>query len=68
MSLRPVTISLVFFSFFYLILTVEVHLNDTQDISNPQLPYKRCERKIYYNIARQAVSWLPTNTTVTTVL
>ena len=32
---------------FYFILTVELHLNDTQDISNAQVPYRRCERRIF---------------------
>ena len=37
-------------------LTVEVHLSDTPDISNAQLPYRRCERRnfVIYSSTRDA--------------
>ena len=40
---------------FYLFMSVEVHLQDTQEISDAQLPYRRCERTMFviYSSAHQ---------------
>ena len=44
-GLPPVTISLV--TLYNCFLTVEDYTRDTQEISGTQLPYRRCERRIF---------------------
>ena len=48
-SLPPVTISLVTLENYF--LTVEDYTKETQEISDAQLPYRRCERRMFVIIA-----------------